>query len=186
MRIRSGDGVEDLLISFESSSVDRLAALRSSVLSFEKSFSMGFRSGDRAANRAGADRDDGLSDPVHFVAAEAIEDDEVSCLERGHRNCSTEARNSSPSMGPSTTIGAVTRWWRRPATKVVVCQPPEALNRGIDNPWERAHSSCHVGRGPGFIDKYQLSTSIAGCASLHARRAAARPRALLAGVQRFF
>jgi len=50
----------------------------------------------------------------------------------GQRNCSIQARNNSPSMGPSATMGAVRRWWRRPATKVVVCQSPrgaEATHR---------------------------------------------------------
>src|ERR1022692_1079353 len=40
------DGVGSSPISFQSSSTDRLAAFRSRVLSLEKSFSMGFRSGE--------------------------------------------------------------------------------------------------------------------------------------------
>jgi len=54
-----------------------------------------------------------------------------------------------------------------------------APNRRIDSPWGAAIVSRHVGRGPGFIDKYQLFPGPSP-AALHSRRAErpARPRAL--------
>src|SRR6218665_1216341 len=42
----------------------------------------------------------------------------------GHRNCCIWAKNASPSIGPSKTIGAVTAFTRKPAMKVVIFRWP--------------------------------------------------------------
>ncbi len=73
----------------------------------------------------------------------------------GHEKLFDQARNSSPSMGPSTTIGAVNSLTPQGGDKVVVCQSPGVPNRRIDNPWGAAIPSGHVGRGPCFINKHK-------------------------------
>jgi hypothetical protein len=78
----------------------------------------------RQIEQRGTDRGEGRPDPFHFMAAEVIRMTMSRVWSVGHRNCSTQARKSSPSMGPSTTRGAVRRWCRRAAIKVVVCQWP--------------------------------------------------------------
>ena len=43
--------------------------------------------------------------------------------------CSTQARNATPFIGPSSTMGATTPAWRSPAKKVVVFQWPRGTAR---------------------------------------------------------
>src|SRR5664279_25942 len=90
----------------------------------------------------------------------------------GHKNSRTEARNISPSIGPSVTIGAVNRRRRSAPTKVVVFQCPwgaEAM--------QRLPLGARPQRRVMLVDVHvssintSFSTSIPGNDSTHARRA---------------
>src|SRR5271157_4682160 len=90
----------------------------------------------------------------------------------GHRNSRTYARNISPLIGPSVTIGAVNLRRRRAPTKVVVFQCPwgaEAM--------QRLPLGARPQRRVMLVDVHvssmntSFSTSIRGKASTHARRA---------------
>jgi len=72
------------------------------------------------------------------------------------------------------------------SNKVVVCQSPRGAESMHRQPLGARHSVGHVGRSPGFVNKYQLSTSIVGCASCHASRAACTSRALVRWRAAFF
>jgi hypothetical protein len=67
---------------------------------------------------------DGGADTSTFMAAEIVHDDDVAGTEFRHRDLLDIGLESSPLIGPSSTIGATMPLLRRPATKVVVFQWP--------------------------------------------------------------
>src|ERR1700690_3172155 len=80
----------------------------------------------------------------------------------GTRNCSTQARKLSPSMGPSNTHGAMMPSQRRPATKVNV--EGQCLAMTVRHLRDQSLASGtasvqsgHVRLRPGFIDEDQPS-----------------------------
>ena len=80
-------------ISVQSSSVARRAALRSSVLSFEKELFDGVQVGEQGQiEHPGTGQGNGLLDPVNFVAIEVVEDDDLSWLQCGAQKMSSGPR----------------------------------------------------------------------------------------------
>ena len=136
----------------------------------------------------GADCGDGLLDPLHFVAAEVVEDNDVACLKCGAQELLDPSQEQLTIHGPVdhhgsgqlTVTQASDKGRRLPITERRRSDASTALG-------STAIASRHVGRGPGFIDKYQLF-------DVHPRLIFT-PRAsrclnvlalLFAGVQRFF
>src|SRR3712207_1712701 len=78
----------------------------------------------------------------------------------GARNCSVQARNASPLIGPSSMSGATIPSWRNPARNVVVFQcpcgaePTRRVPRRL-RPQAAAIEPRHVRLGPGLIEEEQ-------------------------------
>jgi len=172
------------------SCVDRLAAFSEQRFEFREEFFNGVQVGriGRQIEHRGAGQGDGLLDTIHFVAAQVVEDDDIAAAKRGAQEL------LDPSQEQFSVHGAVDHHGR---SQLMVAQAgderrcfPIAEGRRIDASTTlggTAMVSCHVGGGPGFIDKYKLL-------DVHRRLrfSPGAPRCLhvlallLAGVQGFF
>ena len=150
---------------------------------------MGSSRANRVADKAPwRHRGDGLLDSFHFVAAEIVQDDDVSGLQCGAQELFDPGQEQFPIYGPVDHHGS---------SQLMMAQTgneggslPIAEGAPIDASTAlggTAIATRHVGRGPGFINKYQLFDVHRGL-----RFTPCQPRCLyvlailLADVQRFF
>jgi len=185
-----GDGVEqitDFLPEFFGGS---LGGFAEQGLEFGEELFDGVQIGrvGRQIEHRGAGRGDGLPDPVDLVAAEVIEDGNVSGLERGAKELLDPSQEQLPVHGPVDDQGSGQALATQAGDKGGGL--PIAKGRRSDAAAAlggTAIAPCHVGRGPGFIDENQLFQ-----VHRRLRLGPCPPRGLhvlaflLAGVQGFF
>ena len=130
----------------------------------------------------------GLFDPVHLVAAEVVEDDDVSGLQCGAQKLLHPGQEQLAIHGPVDDQGSGQSMVAQAGNKGG--RLPTAQRRRSDASAALGGAAIaprHVGRGPGFIDKHQLFD-----VQRRLRFTPGAPRCLhvlallLAGVQRFF
>ena len=111
----------------------------------------------RQIESPGASRGDGLPDPVHLVAAEVVEEGDVSGLECGAEELLDPGQEQLPIHGPVDDHGSGQSMVAQASDKGRGL--PIAKGRRSDASTAlggTAVAARHVGRGPGFIDKDQL------------------------------
>src|SRR3954471_21233532 len=141
----------------QTASTVRAAALRSRCLSLAKTCSIGFRSGEYFGRKKSLAPTERMSSrtalPLWLPRLSMMTMSPR--FKVGSRTFSTLIVKLSPSIGPSRTQGASIRSQRNAARKVVVFQWPCGTLAVSLVPRGAQPRKCHIGLGPGLVDKHQ-------------------------------